>query len=224
MRIARAQAKCVSPWLRPRILLCALLAPWPACAAPLETDIVALQHDWEVIRYQTPAFEREKRYEALAARARALSAANPQRSEPLVWEGIIVSSWAEAKGGLGALRLVNRAKALYESAIRIDGGALDGAALNSLGALYYKAPAWPIGFRDTDKARELLLQALRINPDGIEANYCYGEFLVRTGHTAEAVPYLERAIAAPPRPGHQVGDTGRRAEARALLGQVRTAR
>ena len=210
--------------IRRLALLLLLLAPTVGRAGPLEDGIVMLQHDWELIRYQTPAAEREKRFEALAAKAHEFSEANPQRSEPLVWEGIIVSSWAGEKGGLGALSLVKKAKALYENAIRIDAGALEGSALNSLGVLYYKVPGWPIGFGDKDKARELIGKALQINPNGIDPNYFYGEFLLETGHAAEAATYLERALAAPPRPGRQVADTGRREEARALLEKARAAR
>lgn len=204
--------------------LIALLCPLLAAAGPVEDGIAALQHDWEVIRYQTPAAEREKRYEALAGKAHALSEANPQRSEPLVWEGIIVSSWAGEKGGLGALGLVKKARANYETAIRIDGSTLEGSAFNSLGVLYYKVPGWPIGFGDKAKARELLEKALQINPNGIDPNFFYGEFLLETGRAAEAVGYLERALAAAPRPGRQVADTGRREEARALLEKARAAR
>ncbi|MBX3608028.1 MAG: hypothetical protein KF788_22335 [Piscinibacter sp.] len=205
-------------------LLFTLLAPALAGADPVEDGVVALQHDWEVIRYQTPAAEREKRFEVLAARAHELSESFPQRSEPLVWEGIIVSSWAGEKGGLGALGLVKKARTMYESAIRIDGNTLDGSAYNSLGVLYYKVPGWPLGFGDKAKAKELLLKALAINPAGIDPNYFYGEFLLENGQPAEAVTYLERAIAAPPRPGRQVADTGRREEARALLEKARASR
>ena len=174
-----------------------------------------LQRDWEVIRYQTPAAEREKRFEALAAKAHQVSESFPGRSEPLVWEGIVVSSLAGEKGGLGALGLVKQAKALYEQAIQIDGKALDGSAYNSLGVLYYKVPGWPLGFGDKAKARELLQKALAINPKGIDPNFFYGEFLVETDHADEAVTYLERALQAPPRPGRQIADTGRREEVRA---------
>ena len=205
-------------------LLAALALTSFAHAGTVEEDVVQLQHDWEVIRYQTPASEREKRFEALAARAHQIVEAQPQRAEPLVWEGIIVSSWAGEKGGLGALGLVKRAKAIYESAIQIDGKALDGSAYNSLGVLYYKVPGWPVGFGDKKRARELLEQALTLNPKGIDPNFFYGEYLLETGHAAEAVVYLERALQAPARPGRQVADTGRREEVRALLEKARAAR
>ncbi len=205
-------------------LTLALASAWPmaATAAPVDDAVNELQRDWEVIRYQSPTGERERRFEALAAKAHKVSEAFPGRSEPLVWEGIVVSSWAGEKGGLGALGLVKQAKAIYEQAIQIDPKALDGSALNSLGVLYYKVPGWPVGFGDKDKAKDLLQKALSINPNGIDPNFFYGEYLVETKHTAEALPYLERALQAPPRPGRQIADTGRREEIRALLAKVKT--
>ena len=202
-------------------LALALLLPLRGHAAGLGEAVAELQRDWEVIRYQTPAAERERRFEALAARAHRISESFAGQAEPLVWEGIIVSSWAAEKGGLGGLGLAKQAKALYEEAIRVGGAALDGSAYNSLGVLYYKVPGWPLGFGDKAKARELLQKALEVNPRGIDANYFFAEYLVETRHPDEALPYLERALQAPPRAGRQVADTGRREEARQLLEKIR---
>jgi tetratricopeptide (TPR) repeat protein len=206
------------------LVTAALSLPLPASAADLNESIAALQHEWEVVRYRVPRGEREQRFEALAAKARGVSEAFGGRSEPLVWEGIIVSSWAGEKGGLDALGLVKQAKALYEEAIRIDGRVLEGAAYNSLGVLYYKVPGWPIGFGDKDKARKLLQQALAINPDGIDPNFFFGEFLLETGHGDQAASYLERSLQAASRPGREIADDGRREEARALLAKARAQR
>ena len=200
--------------------LCSLTALFtlsPVRAGTLEDGLTEIQHDWEVIRYQTPAAEREKRYEALVTKAHQLSESQPGRSEPLIWEGIVVSSLAGEKGGLGALSLVKQAKSLYEEAIRIDGTALDGSAYNSLGVLYYKVPGWPLGFGDMDKARKLLQQALSLNPKGIDPNFFYGEYLLESKQAAEAIGYLERAMQAPSRPGRQIADAGRREETRQLI-------
>ena len=183
--------------------------------------MVDIQHDWEVIRYQSPAGEREKRFETLAAKAHKVSETYAGRPEPLVWEGIVVSSWAGEKGGLGALGLVKQAKGLYESAIAIDGNALDGSAYNSLGVLYYKVPGWPVGFGDKAKAKEMLQKALALNPRGIDPNFFYGEYLVETKQPEQAVAYLDRALQAPARPGRQVSDSGRREEVRALLEKIK---
>ncbi len=191
-------------------------------AAPVDDAVAELQHDWEVIRYQTPPTEREKRFEALSGKAHKVSETYAGRSEPLIWEGIILSSWADEKGGIGALGLVKQAKADYEQAIQIDGKALDGSAYNSLGVLYYKVPGWPLGFGDKAKAKEMLQKALALNPNGIDPNFFYAEYLVETKQADEAMPYLEKALNAPPRPGRQIADAGRREEIRALLAKIKS--
>lgn len=203
------------------LLVAAGIGTGAAQAAPVDDAVAELQRDWEVIRYQTAVSEREKRFEALAAKAHKVSESFSGRSEPLVWEGIILSSYAGEKGGLGALGLVKQAKALYESAIQIDGNALEGSAYNSLGVLYYKVPGWPMAFGDKAKANELLQKALTINPKGIDPNFFYGEYLVETKQPEKAVAYLEKALQAPARPGRQVADTGRREEARQLLDKIK---
>ena len=200
-------------------LLPALLSA--ADAAPVDEAVAELQRDWEVIRYQLPSSEREKRFKALAARAHKVSESFPGHGEPLVWEGIALSSLAVERGGFGALSLARRAREACERAVEIDGSVLGGSAYQCLGTLYYKVPGWPIAFGDRAKARELLTKALEINPDGIDPNFFFGEFLVEDRHADEAVPYLERVLQAPPRPGRQIADTGRKEEARALLGRVR---
>jgi tetratricopeptide (TPR) repeat protein len=199
------------------------LLAWAAMqvsAGSLEESIAGLQRDWEVIRYQSPATERAARFEALAERSRQVSETHAGRSEPLIWEGIIVSSLAGEKGGLGALGLVKRARSLYEKAIAIDATALQGSAYNSLAVLYYKVPPWPISFGDKKKAGELLSRALELNPDGIDPNFFQGEYLAEIGQRPEAVTALERALRAPPRPGRNIADTGRQEEARALIAKL----
>jgi tetratricopeptide (TPR) repeat protein len=205
-----------------KILLTLALLPLAAWAAPVDDAVAELQRDWEVIRYQAPAAEREKRFESLSAKAHKVAETYPGRSEPLIWEGIIVSSWAGEKGGVGALSLVKQAKADYEQAIQIDAKALDGSAYNSLGVLYYKVPGWPLGFGDKAKAKELLQKALALNPHGIDPNFFYAEYLVETKKADEAVPYLEKALQAPSRPGRQIADAGRREEVRVLLAKIKS--
>lgn len=192
--------------------------------APLDAGLATIQHAWEQIQYQTPEKAREEKFAALAKDAHQLTEQFPQRAEPHIWEGIVLSSWAGAKGGLGALSIVKQAKAEYETAIQMDANALNGSALNSLGVLYYKVPGWPVGFGDNDKAESLLKQALAVNPTGIDPNYFYADFLIARKRNAEALPYLDNALKAPPRPGREVSDTGRREEVQKLKAQVQAAR
>lgn len=207
--------------IRLGLLALGLALPLLSQAAPVDDAVAELQRDWEVIRYQAPAAERVKRFEGLAEKAHQVSSTFAGRSEPLVWEGIIVSSLAGEKGGLGALGLVKQAKALYEQAIAIDGQVLDGSAYGSLGVLYYKVPGWPIAFGSKAKAEDMLKKALAINPSGIDPNFFYGEFLIENERTAEGIRHLERALQAPPRPGRPLADAGRREEIRTLLAKVK---
>ena len=198
----------------------AVLGSLPADAEEIDPAVAEIQHRWEVIQYQTPAREKRASFEELAEQATGLATAKPDRPDVLIWEGIVLSSLAGEKQGLdklSALGLIKRARERYETAIRIDAGALNGSGLNSLGVLYAKAPGWPLSFGDKAKAEENFLAALQRNPAGIDANYFYGEFLLEQGKAGLAIEHLERALKASPRPGRQIADEGRRKEVIALL-------
>ena len=189
--------------------------------ADFAEDLAAIQSDWAVANYQIEdKKEAVAAFEGLAERAHAFSEAYPDRAEPLVWEGIVLSSWAGKKGGLGALKLCKQARDRLETAETIDAAALQGSVYTSLGTLYYRVPGWPVGFGDDEKAETYLRKALELNPDGIDPNYFFGDFLAEQGKYAEARAYLEKAMAAPDRPGREAADAGRRNEIRALLDQV----
>ncbi len=195
----------------------------PALASQdLERELSGIQARWAEITYQmTGDDQREEAYAALDQRASELVAAWPDRAEPRVWQGIVLSTYAGVKGGMGALKLVKRAKVLFEQSLDIDEAALSGSAHTSLGSLYYQVPGWPLGFGDDDKAEAHLKAALALNPDGIDSNYFYGDYLVDQGRYQEAARYLEHALEAPDRAGRSVADAGRRQETRALMALVR---
>lgn len=185
-----------------------------------QAQLHQLQTRWAEINYQTPEKQREEAFAKLVTQADAALASEPKAAELLIWRGIILSTQAGAKGGLGALDLVKEAKTNLEQAMAIDPQALAGSAYTSLGSLYYQVPGWPIGFGDDEKAEKMLTQALAINPDGLDPNYFYGDFLQRQKRYEEARAALEKALAAKDRPGRELADKGRRAEATALLQQV----
>ena len=185
-----------------------------------EAQLQQLQTRWAEINYRTPEKQREAAFAKLVTEADAALAREPKAPELLIWRGIILGTQAGAKGGLGALSLVKQAKASLEQALAIDPQALAGSAYTSLGSLYYQVPGWPIGFGDDEQAEQMLKQALAINPDGLDPNYFYGDFLQRQKRYEEARAALEKALAAKDRPGRELADKGRRAEATALLQQV----
>lgn len=179
-----------------------------------------IQGRWAEVNYQLPAQQRETAFADLAKVAANAVSAEPAAAELRVWHGIVLGTFAGAKGGLGALDLVKQAKAELEQAIQLDAQVLGGSAYTSLGSLYYQVPGWPLGFGDDDKAEALLKQALAINPNGIDPNYFYGDFLLRKKRYKEAKVFLDKTLAAADRPGRAVADEGRRAETRALLKTV----
>lgn len=199
-----------------------LLAASFTAHAGMEDELLLIQQRWATTNYETAGDAQEKAFAALTREARELVKSNPGRAEPLVWLSIIISSDAGATGGLSALGKVKEARDLLEQAEQIDATALDGSIYTSLGSLYYQVPGWPIAYGDDDKARQYLRKALEINPDGIDPNYFYGDFLLEDGNPAEAIRYLEKAQAAPPRPNRQLADKGRQQEISAKLQQARS--
>lgn len=190
--------------------------------AALDAGIDQLQRGWAHTRYEVSSKPAQVAgYDSLVTKAEALARQFPNRAEPLIWQAIILSTEAGAKGGMGALPLVTKAKSLLEKAIRLNPSALQGSAYTTLGSLYYQVPGFPVGFGDKAKARANLKKALAINPHGIDPNYFYGDFLVGEGQYAEAIRVLEHAAAAPARPGRELADRGRRGEIAALLAEAR---
>jgi tetratricopeptide (TPR) repeat protein len=199
----------------------AFLTSTVAFAATPEELIKPLQDRWAQIKYQLPEKQQEAAYHELAAQARVLREANPSAAEIHIWEGIIVSTEAGAKGGLGALSLCKEAKARLDEALRLNDKALAGSAYTSLATLYAKVPGWPIGFGNHDKAEEYFKKALAINPTGIDPNYFYGEYLADRGRHTEARTVLETALKAPARAGRELADSGRRAEITTVLNSLK---
>lgn len=202
------------------------LAPAAAMQpSPIDAELTQLQNEWAVIKYQTPEEEKQKAaIEQLANKAAQFTARFPGKAEPLIWQGIILATKAGIDGGLGALDDAKAARASLEQAEKIDPRALNGSVYTSLGSLYHKVPGFPIGFGDDSKAKEYLEKSLAINPEGIDPNFFYGEFLYDKGDYARAQAVLERGLKAPMRAGRELADKGRAEEIRDLLAKVQKER
>lgn len=187
-----------------------------------DAQLAHIQEQWAVANYQiTSKQEKVRAFEALSAEAHRFATDNARRAEPLIWEGIVLSTYAGAKGGVGALGLAKKSRAALEAALEIDDKALDGSAYTSLGVLYAKVPGFPLGFGDDDKAQDLFAKALTINPYGMDPNFFYAQYLCDRHECRDALRYLRRAAEAPPRPGRELADEGRRREVMELMAKAR---
>jgi tetratricopeptide (TPR) repeat protein len=189
------------------------------CAGPLSTahagsidpaldaEILRIQGTWENIKFkEKDANQQFKDITALAKSADAVVAKYPDRAEPLIWDGIVTSESA----GMASMF----------SAEKIDPSALDAGAPTSLGVLYYRVPGFPVGFGNTEIAAKYLKDALQLAPDGMDANYFSGDFLVEQGQYQKAKIVLEHALTLPPRPDRPDWDYHRRAVIRELLAKI----
>jgi len=203
-----------------------LIASLYSAAAAAQSDglaegILDIQHQWEHIHYQLPENQQEAAFPQLEENADALVKRYPDRAEPLVWKAIVLSTHAGAKGGFSALSMVRQARDLLEQAEKIDPDALNGSIYTTLGSLYYQVPGWPLGYGDDKKAETFLKKALQINPNGIDPNYFYGDFLYRKGRYSQALAVLEKAMHAPHRPNRPLADEGRRREIQAVIAKIK---
>jgi len=194
------------------LLFTLLLASFSVMSAELGEEILTIQQEWAAANYQAESDARTKTLEELTHKTAALVTTNSESAEALIWDGITNSTYAGARGGAGALKFAKKARKDFEAAIAIDPYALKGSAFTSLGTLYYKVPGFPIGFGSNKKAESHLKKALEINPNGIDANYFYGDFLIDRKRYDEALEALQKAKAAPDRPNRPMADKGRRAE------------
>jgi tetratricopeptide (TPR) repeat protein len=192
--------------------------------AGMDEDVFQLQKSWEKLKYQTPLAQQEKGFEELLTQSQKITSQYPGHAEPLIWEGIIEGTFAGVRNGISgqiaALSLVKSAKKSFDDAIKLNPNALHGSAYTSLGSLYYQVPPWPIAFGDNEKAKELLLKGLELNPDGIDANYFYGDYLFKRGDLTKAEQVLKKALQAPPREGREGADEGRKKEINELLKKI----
>ena len=187
-----------------------LLLTVTSVASPESDQVVMqLQKRWAAINYQKEGNAQREAFAQLVSEAELQTQNYSSEAAVWIWSGIIKSTYAGARGGLGALKYAKAAKADLEQGLELDADALDGSAYTSLGTLYSSVPGWPIGFGSDKKAEEMLIKALQINPHGIDPNYFYGKFLAEKGRDIEARKHFEIARQAQPRANQPLADAGR---------------
>lgn len=192
-----------------------------AQAAP-EEMLRPLRERWSEVKYGLPEKDRADQFHALALQAREAAEANPYLAEPLVWEGKALAAEAEARGGVLAYWLAKQARDSLEESLKLDEGALHASAYTTLATLHGRGLLWPFGLgkKNAQRAEKYFRRALALDPQGIDPNFHYGEYLLGLYRLGEARACLERALKAPPRPGRERADDARREEIRALLAKI----
>ncbi len=184
-------------------------------------EVREIQSEWARLYYLDEFLNKNYReLQALADQADLLAQDHPQNAEALVWDAIVLSTLAEKKGGLGALGLVKKARRKLEQAEAIDPEVLGGSVYASLGSLYSKVPGWPLGFGNDDKAEKYFKKALAINPQGLDINYFFAEYLVDQGNEELALEHIERALQAAPMADRPLADQGRRQQVLKLRAEL----
>ena len=198
------------------------LASWSSEGSSEVIDSVQRVKDqWAEVFYLRPGDGQAASLEALLPQVQTLMARYPKAAEPLILGALVRCALAGAEGGLSALDQVKQAKELLIRAINLDPLAMEGSAYVILGNLYFRLPGWPISFGDDDLARMNLEIALKAFPNAMDTNYCYGDFLLEQGDYLHALPYLEKAEAAPVRPASRLSDLQLKQELKQILRQAR---
>ena len=184
-----------------------------ASAKNITPEINNIESQWANIYYAKTITEQSRGYIDLLAKTEKLAQEHPHSVELMIWKAIIISTNAAFEPPFTALESIDKAKALLETSIKKNPNALDGAAFVTLGTLYYLTPGWPISYGDFNIAEQLLKKGLIINPDSIDANYFYADYLLSKDKTTEASKYFKLALKAPVRAEQLYADTQLKNEA-----------
>jgi len=191
----------------------------------LNAEILRLSLEWEHVKFEVDnRDEQEKQMAVIAEHAADIAQRYQGRPEAIIWVGIITSEQAsmasENSSPFKALGFAKRARNILENVEKIDPRAVDAGAPASLGVLYYRVPGFPIGFGDKSKARHYLGEAITNAPNGLDANYFYGDFLFEQHEYPEAVKVLEHALTLPAHPERPIWDRSRRLVIKELLAKM----
>ena len=190
-----------------------LLVTSGAAAKVTDADAAVhhLQSEWERIKFTVPeGANQTNAMNALGQEADATASKFPDQVKVQIWDGIITSERAGMASMFSALSLAKRARDILARADKMDPNVLDAGAPTSLGVLYYRVPGFPIGFGDKTKARSLLESATRAAPNGLDAWYFYGDFLMSQGDNSKAEAAFNHALAIPSDSSRPLWDANRR--------------
>ncbi|WP_333878978.1 hypothetical protein [Methylobacter sp.] len=199
------------------VIVVLLLLSVQCFAENLNDSLKNIETEWASIYYSTTKSKQEAAYIQLLGKTTNLVRQYPNAAEPIFWQAVVKATYADHQDAFSALNAIQEARDLLIKALKIDPKTMSGSAYVTLGTLYYMAPKWPISFGDDDAAKQMLETALKINPDGIDTNYFYGQFLLSHNQLNDAAVYFEKAAFAPARTEQLYADNQLKAEARLAL-------
>jgi tetratricopeptide (TPR) repeat protein len=203
------------------LFIVSLCASSGQAADTISPEVRHLQRRWEAIKFSVPeGDDQTNQMNALGEDADTVAAHFPGMPEALIWDGIITSERASMASTFYALGFAKRARDILEHAYNLDPAKLDAGATASLGVLYYRVPGFPIGFGDKAKARQLLEQAVKLAPNGLDAWYFYGDFLYTQNELSKAIEVFQHALKIPQHPDRPLWDKNRRLVIEELLAKI----
>jgi tetratricopeptide (TPR) repeat protein len=203
--------------MRKLVFVVLLILSSQCIAESLQDSLKDIEAEWASIYYSMPKSKRGPAYVQLLEKTTTLIRQYPSSAEPLFWQAVVKATYADHQDAFSALGAIHEARDLLVKAIKINPETMNGSAYVTLGTLYYRVPKWPVSFGDEDAAKQMLETALKINPNGIDANYFYGEFLLLHNKLSDAAVYFERASSAPTRAEQLYADNQLKTEARLAL-------
>jgi len=188
--------------------------------ADYAAELLAIQHTWAQIKYRTPKAKRRQAFASLLHQTELLHRTYPNSADALVWSAVVLYNYAGEVRGIRALGMIKQSRRMLQQAEKTDPKAADGLVHTALGQLYYKVPGWPIAFGSDALAEKYLHKGLKLNPDGLDANYFMGDYLLHRKQYCQAAVHLRIALHAPARAERSIADAGRKADALKLLRQA----
>jgi tetratricopeptide (TPR) repeat protein len=190
-------------------IVCSLIALvlWTTPAPAVGSTHAALMESWARLKYEPVGSKAERlaAAEALEAHVAALQDSSP---DALLLRAEVLCLIAEILNATTSLAKVAAARDLLEQALAAN--PRHPGVLSLLGSLHYEVPGWPISFGSRKKAEQYLRRAVDADPNGRDANFFMGDFLLGQGQTEAALRHLQLALAAPQQ--DTVLDRGQRGE------------
>ena len=183
-----------------------LLLSFSCLGGNIDDAVQNIESKWAALYYGKKISESYPGYSELLTETQQLTKAHPEQAELYFWQAVLLATMAEHQNGINALIAINDARHLLLKAISIDPNTMAGSAYVTLGTLYYLSPGWPIAFGDKTIAEKYLKKGLKINPQGIDANYFYGDFLLKQNKFEKAAKYFRLALKSPARKEQSYAD------------------